>query len=109
MGQLRVPPASARALALPSNEEHPPGSCSSVRLARCALTSTPIGPVPQDVSEEDDQFSKRGDVGDAAGRDVLNSTDQVPRQSGAGIEVQDECAIGREIEHAAVAEAAPPP
>jgi hypothetical protein len=43
--------------------------------------------VSQHVGEEDDQFSKRGDVGDAAGGDVLNSTDQAPRRSRMGIEV----------------------
>jgi len=70
---------------------------------------TPEGPVPQDVGQEDDQLPKRADVGDTPGGDVLDSTDQAARRSRVGIEVEDECAIGREIERAAATDGVPPP
>jgi hypothetical protein len=70
---------------------------------------TPRGPVPQDVGQEDDQLPKRGNVGDAPGGDVLDTTDQAARRSRVGIEVEDERAIGREIERAAGTDGLPPP
>jgi hypothetical protein len=40
---------------------------------------------------------------------VLNATDQASRRSRVGIEVQDECPLGWEIERVAAADGIPPP
>jgi hypothetical protein len=40
---------------------------------------------------------------------VLNSTDPASRRSRLGIEVQDECSIGWEIDRVAATDGVPPP
>ena len=52
----------------------------------------------QDIRQEGQQPSQRGDVSDPPGRDVLDPTDHAPRRPCARVEVQHERPVGRQLE-----------
>ena len=55
--------------------------------------------VAQNLGQEGHQLSKRGDVRDPPGRDVLDPADHPSRQPRVRVEVQYERPVGWQVEH----------
>ena len=70
--------------------EHP--SCRTRRYAISARS--PALPIAEDVREEGQQSSERGDVSDSPGDDVLDPSEHATRRKRVRVEVQHERPIG---------------
>ena len=49
----------------------------------------------ENVAEEGGQFAQRGDAGDPAGGDMLDTPEHAMRRLGAGVEMEYERPLGR--------------
>jgi len=81
---------------------------SPFRTLRDAISLTIPGPIAEDLRQKGHQSSKRGNVSDSPGRDVFDPSEHASRRLRAGVEVQNERRVGRQLERDGAGGRVPP-